>query len=156
MYTTTIYVICDSWNNAMLEEIKCCNLTAEYIPKSMVEILHIRNWVAAMGTREHIIVHSECFLLCFFPNHLKQMVAKRSSGSVHFFCQAPYVESINNSLLSIIQAWNHIHQKWKKLSQDLRSEDILRLVQFLLNGIKDLFSSMIKSKIGQIKLLSFL
>lgn len=44
-------------------------------------------------------------LLCCFPNHLKQMVAKRKcKGSVHFFYQSLYVESINNSLLFIIQA----------------------------------------------------
>lgn len=49
-----------------------------------------------------------------------------------------------------------MQQKWKELSQDLRSEDTLRLLQFLLSGIKDLLNSLIKSKIGQIKLLSFM
>lgn len=39
-----------------------------------------------------------------FPSHLKQMVAKSSTESVHSICQAAYDGSINNSLLFIIQA----------------------------------------------------
>lgn len=70
----------------------------------MVEILHILNWAAAMATHLHIIVGTKCFLLHPFPNHFKQMVATTSRESAHFVCQAPYVESINNRLLFIIQA----------------------------------------------------
>ena len=74
----------------------------------MAEILHILNWVAAMVTHLHIIIEGKRVLLCPFPNRLKQMVAMRNVDSVRFVCQAPYAESINNSLLFLIQAWNHI------------------------------------------------
>lgn len=73
----------------------------------MVEILHILNWVAATVTHLHIIIEGKR-ILCPFPNRLKQMVVMRNVESVRFVCQAPYAESINNSLLFIIQAWNHI------------------------------------------------
>ena len=74
----------------------------------MVEILHTLNWVAVLATHLHIITGSKRVPLCPVPNRLKQMVAMRSAESVRFVCQAPYVESINNSLLVIIQAGNHI------------------------------------------------
>ena len=57
-----------------------------------------------MVTHLHIIIEGKRVLLCPFPNRLKQMVAMRNVESVRFVCQAPYAESINNSLLFLIQA----------------------------------------------------
>ena len=56
-----------------------------------------------MVTHLHIIIEGKR-ILCPFPNRLEQMVVMRNVESVCFVCQAPYAESINNSLLFIIQA----------------------------------------------------